>query len=317
VAFCTACGQPGNGSGRFCTACGTPFADDPGPDDAGAGEQSPELDEAFGGLFAPRRGNPGTRNDTARLPPVTAGGGGAGGGPADLPGGFPGGGPVGGPVGGPGGGWGGPGWQGGPGDDWIGRPPSGRSGRSKIIAAIAGAVAVVAVGGAVLGFEMQGQHASPGGTAKTPAGGSPSPSRSAGPPNAVVAVAPRLARNPGADAIVRLLTSYFTAINSHDFSGYQALLDPQMRRSVTMSQFAAGYRSTSDSAATLTRISTARDGRTVATVTFTSHQDPSDGPGHSPCTIWVIDLFLEPSNGSFLIGPAQPGYHASHRSCGG
>ena len=311
MAFCTACGQPGNGASRFCTACGTPFADVPGPDDVRAGEQAPEPDEAFGALFAPRRDDPGTRNDTARMPPMTAGGG-AGGGPGDFPGGP---GPVGGPGGGPGGGWGGPGWESGPGSDWMARPPS-RPGRSKIIAVIAGAVAVVAVGGALLGFEMHGRRTPPGGAAGSPAT-SPSPSRSARTSGAVVVVGPRVVGNPDTGPIVRLLTSYFTAINSHDYSGYQALLDSRMRRSVTMSQFAAGYRSTTDTAATLMGISTARDGRTVAAVTFTSHQNPSDSPDHSPCTIWVIDLFLEPSHGGFLIGPAQQGYHASHRSCRG
>lgn len=310
MAFCTACGQPRNAAGRFCTACGAPFGPSAGPGGpvspgGPAGDPEPELDEAFGGLFAPRRDDPGNRNATARLPVTPAGGsaGGAGGG-------WPGPGWEHGP------GWErGPGWEGGPGHDWIGRPPAAPRTRSRIITAIAGAAAVVAVGGGILGFEMHQHHAQPASSGtQRPARESASQSGSAA-RKTVVAVAPGVAQNPATGAIVRLLTSYFTAINNHDFPGYQAVLGPQMRRSVTAPLFAAGYRSTSDSAATLTGISTAADGRAEATVTFTSHQDPSAGPDHSPCTIWVIKLFLEPSPGGFLIGPAPPGYHAAHRSC--
>ncbi|MBO0818842.1 MAG: zinc ribbon domain-containing protein, partial [Actinobacteria bacterium] len=87
MAFCTACGQPSDAAARFCTTCGAPFPDAPFPDTPRparqrAGEPAPEEDDAFGNLFAPRRDAPGNRNDTARLPPMTAPGGPAGGGPA-------------------------------------------------------------------------------------------------------------------------------------------------------------------------------------------------------------------------------------------
>lgn len=322
MAFCTACGQPSDAAARFCTTCGAPFQDAPfpdapfpgapGPGGPQAGEPAPEEDDAFGSLFAPRRDAPGNRNDTARLPPVTAPGGPAGGGPA-------GGGGAGGWTGGAGGGWPGPGWEGGPGHGWTARPGPSRTGRGTIIAAVAGAVVVVAVVAAVLGFEMHVKSSpSPqGSSAQTPASGRVSPSSTPSAPNALVTVAPGAAGKPDTTTIVKLLTSYFTAINSHDYTGYQALLDPKMRRSVTLARFAAGYRSTTDSAATLTGISAAPDGQTTANVTFTSHQNPSDGPDHSPCTTWDITLFLQRSPGGFLIGPAPPGYHAAHHSCGG
>lgn len=319
MAFCTACGQPRNTAGRFCTACGAPFAGPAGPGGP-AGDPEDEVDEAFGGLFAPRRDDPGNRNDTARLPPVTPAGGGAGGG-------WPGPGWEGGPEpareAGPGSGWeGGPAadWQGGPGHDWTARPPAASGTRSKVISVVIGAAVVVAAGGGVLGFVMHGHHAQPGSNpAQRPASASaPRGSSAAGRPvpgNSTVAVAPGVARNPAAAPIVRLLTRYFTAINSHDFTGYQALLDARMRRSVTAARFASGYRSTRDSGATLTGISTAADGRTTAVVTFTSHQDPADSPDRSSCTNWSITLFLDRSGGGYLIGPAEPGYHASHQPC--
>jgi hypothetical protein len=346
VAFCTTCGQPRNAAGPYCTSCGAPFtgpavsggpaggppagpvtspvgglADDP------AGAPEDDLDEAFGGLFAPRRADTGNRGDTARLPSATAAGGGAGSG--GTGGGWPGPGWEGAPgpgwQDGPGGDWQegpgrdwqeGPGrdWQDGPGHAWRNRLPVPSGGRSRVITAIAGAAVVVAAAGGVLGFEAYEHHAQPtGSAAHRPAGASASTSGGAA-PKAMVAVAPGVRSNPATGAIVRMLTTYFTAINSHDFSGYQAVLNPKMQRSVTASQFATGYRTTSDSGATLTRVSAA-GGRTEAVVTFTSHQDPSEGPGHSPCTSWVITLFLQPSSGGFLIGPAPRGYHAAHRSC--
>lgn len=316
MAFCTACGQPSDAAARFCTTCGAPLPDAPFPDTPRparqqAGEPAPEEDDAFGSLFAPRRDAPGNRNDTARLPPMTAPGGPAGG-PA-------GGGAGGGWAGGAGGGWPGPGWEGAPGHGWTARPGQSRTGRGPIIAAVAGAVVVVAAVAAVLGFEMHARSSpsSPGSSAHTPASGRVSPSGTPSAPNALVTVGPGAAGKPATPTIVKLLTSYFTAINSHDYTGYQALLDPRMRRSVTLARFAAGYRSTTDSAATLTGISAAPGGQTTADVTFTSHQDPSDGPDHSPCTTWDITLFLQRSPGGFLIGPARPGYHAAHHSCGG
>jgi hypothetical protein len=213
------------------------------------------------------------------------------------------------------------GWEGGHEQDWMGYP-SPQSSRKKIIIAMLAVVALVAVGGGVLGFAMHRRHAPPGNSAAT---GSASPtaprSGTASPPagpaggNATVAVAPGVARNPHAAPIVTLLTTYFTAINSHDFSSYQALLNPQMKRSVTLSRFAAGYRSTTDSGATLAGISAAPDGRTIATVTFTSHQDPADSPDRSACTNWSIRLYLQRAGGGYLIGPAVPGYRASHQPC--
>jgi hypothetical protein len=284
--------------------------DDAMPDDAA---EDPGLDEAFGGLFAPRRTGPRSGGEGA------VGGAWTGGSPDDwdtgqLP-----------AVTDPGGGGNWPGYapEPGGGGDWPGyapEPGSHRTSRNVIVALIAAlALAVVAVAAGVLGFES---HRRPGPSRSSAAQSSPpksSPPKSSPPGGTrtgLVTLAPQVANNPDAGPIAKLLTAYFTDINSHDFSAYQELLNPQMQRSVTLAKFSAGYRSTTDSAATLTGISAPDAGHITANVTFTSHQDPADSPDQSACTTWGIRLFLERSGGGFLIGPAQRGYHASHQPCG-
>lgn len=218
---------------------------------------------------------------------------------------------------------------GGPGRDWIARQSGDSGGRKKTIIAGAAVIAVVAAGGAVLGLETHRHHASLSGAAQRSSSG-PQPHGSAAPPshgptappssstrpqNPLVRVGPGVPRDLAAIQVVGLLISYFTAINSHDYAAYQALLDPQMRQQMTGRRFASGYRTTTDSGPTLTGIATAPDGRTAANVRFTSHQKPSDSPDRSSCTNWSITLFLERSGGGYLIGPAAAGYQASHQPC--
>ncbi len=141
---------------------------------------------------------------------------------------------------------------------------------------------------------------------------SPSASPTLG--NSTVAVGAPVAQNPQAPAVVSLLTSYFTAINTHDYQAYSRLLDQKLQQGLTPARFRAGYGSTADSGAMLTGISTTASG-VAATATFTSHQQPHDSPDRTACTHWSITLFLEQQGGGYAIGQAQPGYHASHQPC--
>jgi hypothetical protein len=116
--------------------------------------------------------------------------------------------------------------------------------------------------------------------------------------------------------ILSLLGKYFAVINAHDYQGYLALLSPQAQQGWTAAAFASGFQATQDSGEALTGISTAADGRTVAAVTFTSHQAPAASVNDSQsCTIWHILLFLEPAGNGYLIGDPPPGYTASYAAC--
>jgi hypothetical protein len=107
---------------------------------------------------------------------------------------------------------------------------------------------------------------------------------------------------------------YFTAINSHDYQAYVGLLDAQMAARESPSEFRAGFGSTTDSAATLTSISDLGGGE-AASVSFTSHQAPSQSIDGSSCDLWSITLYLSPSGSSYVENPPPSGYHSSHQAC--
>lgn len=153
---------------------------------------------------------------------------------------------------------------------------------------------------------------------QSPVEPSPSPSEPlTGPSNAgQVAIASDASQNPDASSVATFLDQYFSAINAHDYQSYVSLLSPQMQQGQTQEQFDHGYRSTADSAETLTSISTAANGDLDVAVTFTSHQNPADSPNQAEsCTDWKISLFLEQGGSGYLIDAAPPGYRASYAAC--
>lgn len=121
--------------------------------------------------------------------------------------------------------------------------------------------------------------------------------------------------NPAEPAVAAFLDKYFTAINSHDYTAYSSLLDAREQSVNTPSSFNTGYGSTTDSVEALTGITGTSAGGEAATVSFTSHQSPAESPTKTSCTSWNITLYLQPNGGSYLIGPAPAGYHASYQAC--
>jgi hypothetical protein len=213
-----------------------------------------------------------------------------------------------------------------PGHEGVGHQHSAGGGRRKTIVAVLVVIAVLAVGGAALGWEINRHNAPliirptqgpPSPPAQQGATASPTKAPSGGPTlgNSTVAVAAGLAQNPDAPPVVNLLTSYFTAINAHDYQAFVQVHDQQLEQGYKAARFQSDYGSTSDSGVMLTGISTTADGSVAATTTFTSHQSPKDSVDHTACTHWKITLFLEQQNGGYVIGPPQPGYHAVHQAC--
>lgn len=153
----------------------------------------------------------------------------------------------------------------------------------------------------------------------SPAAGSPAPGSPA-PPSApaqragTVAISAAAASNPSAPQIAAFLGKYFTAINSHNYQAYEALLGPQVP-GITSSQFDSGYGSTADSHETLQEISSAANGDSVAQVTFTSHQRSAESATNSACTVWNISLYLIPNADSYLIDNPPSSYHAWSAAC--
>ena len=144
--------------------------------------------------------------------------------------------------------------------------------------------------------------------------GSPSPSApSPSPSDTLVSLAPAAAGYPDAAAIQPVITEYFRAINSRDYTGY--LTTQSTGNAPTEQQFQTGFRSTTDSHVVVTSITTASDGRPAADVTFTSRQQPQDGPDGESCTNWQVMMFFDDNAGTYTIGAPPPDYHASYQAC--
>jgi hypothetical protein len=152
-------------------------------------------------------------------------------------------------------------------------------------------------------------HQPPAATPRSPAppgqltaGGSP-----------LVSLAPAAARYSGAGLIEPVITEYFQAINHRDYAGYLTTQSPGAAMSAQ--QFRAGFRSTVDSHVLVNSISTAPDGRPAADVTFTSRQQPQDGPGGESCTDWHMTMFLDDHGGTYTLSAPPASYHASYHAC--
>ena len=133
------------------------------------------------------------------------------------------------------------------------------------------------------------------------------------PPAGLAALAPAAALYPGASAIEGVINRYFRAINGRDYAAYQATESPG--NAMTESQFRAGFESTRDSDVLITGITTGPDGRQAADVTFTSRQQPQDGPDGESCTNWRVTMYFDGSAGSYTIGAPPNGYKAAYQAC--
>ncbi len=145
------------------------------------------------------------------------------------------------------------------------------------------------------------------------ADGSSSAPASSPSPAALVSMAPAAAAYPGAAALLPVITEYFRAIDDRDYQGYLTTQSPG--RALTAQQFQTGFRSTADSDILVTGMATAPDGRQAADVTFTSRQQPQDGPDGQSCTNWQVTMFFDDNSGTYTIGAPAAGYQASFHAC--
>jgi len=236
----------------------------------------------------------------------------------------------------------------------VSRPPPARSRRRPpmTLIAIAAVVVLVGIGAAVFFVLRPGpQHirnvadsglsspvrsvsqaaqgsgaalAPPTASSASPAASSVPPTTSSATPSPTpgvstvgsVTVSASAAQNPDANAVATFVGQYFSAINSHSFQAYDALLTPQLQQDETAQSFSNGFGSSSDSDEILVAITAASDGDTAANLTFTSHQNASQAADHTgTCTDWNITLFLESNGTGYLDGTTPSGYHAHPKSC--
>jgi hypothetical protein len=143
---------------------------------------------------------------------------------------------------------------------------------------------------------------------------SPSPSAPAqGVLDTLVSLAPAAAGYPGAAGIQSVIAEYFRAINSRDYTGY--LSTQSSGQAMSEQDFRSGFESTTDSHVLVTSITTGSDGRPAAEVTFSSRQQPHDGPEGESCTNWQVTMFFDGDAGTYTIGAPPADYHASYQAC--
>jgi hypothetical protein len=157
--------------------------------------------------------------------------------------------------------------------------------------------------------------ASSSSAAESPAPSPVQPSRgSATPSPSGVSIAASAEQTPGVPQIAAFLARYFAAINEHDYQAYVGLRSPQLPP-ITVSQFASGYGSTTDSDEVLVGVSSGANGDSVAHVTFTSRQEAAASATNSSCTAWNVSLYLVPDSGNYLIGSPPASYRAVSTVC--
>jgi hypothetical protein len=182
-----------------------------------------------------------------------------------------------------------------------------------VAAAAAGAGTWYAVGKArspsVVPSSAPASPSAPGGS--VPASTPPA----SAPPAGLASLAPAAALYPGASAIEGVVNRYFQAINGRDYAAYQATQSPGI--AMTEPQFQAGFESTRDSDVLITGITTMPGGQPAADVTFTSRQQPQDGPEGESCTTWHVTMYFDGSAGTYTIGAPPNGYKAAYQACSG
>jgi hypothetical protein len=86
---------------------------------------------------------------------------------------------------------------------------------------------------------------------------------------------------------------------------------------MTEPQFQAGFKSTRDSNVLITGITTMPGGQPAADVTFTSRQQPQDGPDGESCTNWHVTMYFDGGAGTYTVGAPPNGYKAAYQACSG
>jgi hypothetical protein len=211
-------------------------------------------------------------------------------------------------------------------------PPPGRRRGGRVGLVITIAAVILAIGGGVAAWRLighkttrhtAGPHVSAGTVrprSNSTSAATPPPSASQASPassalntgSGAIAIAPALNKQANSPQVAAFLQSYFRAINTRDYSQFSSLFELRLRP--TLQQFESGYRSTHDSDAVLTNISSTPVG-VAAAVSFTSHQQPTDSPTGTPCTSWDITLYLKPHDSTYRITSPPTGYHAHYQAC--
>jgi hypothetical protein len=160
------------------------------------------------------------------------------------------------------------------------------------IAPVLGLVVVLVAVAALIAHSLYHQQATPGaGPAVAPPSQVSVPG-SAQPGPTTVAFAPDFAAYPQQGQLLKVLQTYFNAINDKRYDEWLSVVTPTFAAEQPKDQFLAGYRSTRDGSMFVYRVDPAPENGLLVLVAFTSTQDQADAPAAFPykCIHWQVVL---------------------------
>jgi serine protease Do len=119
-----------------------------------------------------------------------------------------------------------------------------------------------------------------------------------------------------AAAVGAVLATYFEAIDGGDYQTAYEQLAPSQQALMSEAAFASSESSSYDFDVVVSAVSQVAAGTDVASVDFTSLQDPSEGPNGDSCDDWTLNYTMVAQGGSWLIDQAVGQQGSTHTSCG-
>jgi hypothetical protein len=185
-------------------------------------------------------------------------------------------------------------------------PPGHRPGIVARIAAAVGALAAVVLVVGVVALRGVG------GPIVVPAarGALARPTASTGPP------APPASKTADEDAIARVLSTYYRAVNNKDYDVAWMQYTPQQQQRIgSVEAYTAGEASSYVIGATLVGVSQQSSGVDLATVTFSTSQSPADSPDGQGCDSWSLVYTMVQVGGAWRIDKAAGAGGPLYRPC--
>ncbi|SFW90826.1 hypothetical protein [Amycolatopsis australiensis] len=132
-----------------------------------------------------------------------------------------------------------------------------------------------------------------------------------------VRMTPDAMAHPQADAVRKLLETYFAAINDKQYTQWLKAVSQERASQQPAGEWKAGVRSTRDTDALVYRIERGAGSSLRVLVGFTSEQDPKDAPEFFPesCIKWRLVLPMIVERGALKIDAVDPGPPPEHEKC--
>jgi hypothetical protein len=190
------------------------------------------------------------------------------------------------------------------------------SSRQRWLVPVVAVVLSVTVGGGLLAREIYRRPDQP--ADETTASSTPPSSASSGAPAGVVQMTDDAKAHPQADAVRRLLETYFTAINEKSYQQWSKTVSSQRIAQQAPEEWNAGVKSTKDTDALVYRIERGANTSLRVLVGFTSRQNKADAPAFfkEPCIKWrlVLPVIVE-RNGLKIDTVVDNGPLPEHEKC--